>query len=60
MTKSDKKEWLGHRYSKQEINLGIAFLNKGIKELQRVNSLLISPTIQHFRMSVSPIYPFLG
>ena len=45
MTKSDKKEWLGHRYSKQEINLGIAFLNKGIKELQRVNSLLISPTI---------------
>ena len=33
------KEWLGHRYSKQEVNLGIAFLSEGIPERLRVNLL---------------------
>ena len=27
------KIWLGRRYSKQQVNLGIAFLNEGISEL---------------------------
>ena len=45
------KECLGRRYSKQEMNLGIAFLNEGIPTLLIVNSLLISLTIQRFRMS---------
>ena len=45
------KECLGHRYSKHEVNLGIAFLNEGIPTLLIVNSLLTPLTIQHFRMS---------
>ena len=36
------KSWFGRRYSKQEVNLGITFLNEGIPELLRVNSLLTS------------------
>ena len=45
------RECLGHRYSKHEVNLGIAFLNEGIPTLLIVNSLLTPLTIQHFRMS---------
>ena len=45
------KESLGRRYSKQEVNLGIAFFNEGIPETLRVNSLLTSLTIQRFRTS---------
>ena len=45
------KECLGHRYSKHEVNLGIAFLNEGIPTLLIVNSLLTPLTIQRFRMS---------
>ena len=36
------KRWLGRRYSKQEVNLGIAFLKEGMPELLRVNLLLTS------------------
>ena len=45
------KECLGHRYSKHEVNLGLAFLNEGISTLLIVNSLLTPLTIQRFRMS---------
>ena len=36
------KRWLGRRYSKQEVNLGIAFLKEEMLELLRVNLLLTS------------------
>ena len=39
------------QYSKQKVNLGIAFLNEAIPELLRVNLLLKSLTIKRFRMS---------
>ena len=58
---NDLEKWLMERgYSerlartqilKEEINLGIAVLNKGIPEPQRVNLLLASLTTQCFRMS---------
>ena len=44
------KRWLGRRYSKQEMNLGIALLNEGIPELLKVNLLSTSLTTQPFRM----------
>ena len=57
----DLQKWLMERdysermvrtqYSKQKVNLGIAFLNEGIPELLRVNSLLTLLIIQRFRMS---------
>ena len=43
--------WLGRRYSKQEVNLGIAFFNEEIPELLRLKLLLTSLTRQRFRMS---------
>ena len=56
----DLQKWLMERdysermvrtqYSKQKVNLGIAFLNEGIPELLRVNSLLTSLTIQPFKI----------
>ena len=58
---NDLEKWLMERtysekmdirkYSKQEVNLGIAFLNERIPKLLIVNSLLASLTIQHFRLS---------
>ena len=51
MERGHSKEWLGRRYSKQEVNVGIAFLNERISELLRVNLLLTSLIIQCFRIS---------
>ena len=57
------KEWLGRRYSKQEVNLGILFLNERIAELLRVNSLLnIShyPAFQNVRSTVEELQILLA
>ena len=56
------KEWLGRRYSKQEMNLGIAFLKEGIPELLRVNleelQILLAPDKEHKK--VFPEVPIVG
>ena len=44
------KGLLGRRYSKEEVNLAIVFLNEGVPEILRVNLFLTSLTIQRFRM----------
>ena len=44
------KGWFRHRFSKQEVYLGIAILNEGIPELLRVKLILTPRTIQLFSM----------
>ena len=39
------KGLLGRRYSKEEVNLAIVFLNEGVPEILRVNLFLTSLTI---------------
>ena len=54
------KEWLGRRYSKQEVYLGIAFFIEGTPKLLRLNSVLTSLTIQNVRSTLEELQILLA